>query len=317
LMQDEKVGSIRPTKSSVGKAFRIDDAQGRYIVYLKNTFPQELDLSGLRIVIDCAHGAAYKVAPTILEELGATVYTLGNRPDGRNINRECGALFPKSLQKGVKEYHAHVGIALDGDADRLLAVDELGDVIDGDVLLAILANDQLRQKNLNKNILVTTVMSNLALDIKFRELGASVIRTAVGDRYVVEEMRKHGYNFGGENSGHIVYSDHATTGDGMLAALKLLAILKREQTSLKEMQKTLILLPQVLLNVAVLEKRPLHELPRVQKAIHQVEKKLGRSGRVMVRYSGTESKVRILVEGPKTTDAQRLAEQIATTFKDS
>ena len=315
FMADEKVGKVRPTRGAVGKAFRIDDALGRYIVKLKSVLPPDLDFSGLRVVIDCANGAAYKVAPTILNELGATVHALGVAPDGRNINRKCGALHPQGVQALLKRTKAHVGLALDGDADRLIVVNEKGDVVDGDSLLAIGAWDMLRAGTLRNNTVVTTVMSNLALDRQVKSMGGKLIRTKVGDRYVVEEMRKRDVCFGGEQSGHLVYLDHCTTGDGMLAALKLLSIMQREQAPLSQLGGLLTPYPQTLINVTVKTKAPLDTLPAVQKLIAQVEAKLGQDGRVMVRFSGTEPKVRVLVEGPDAASVKKWAESIAEALR--
>ena len=311
LLDDEKVGRVRPTKSAVGKAFRIDDAQGRYIGFLKSAFPSDLDLEGMKIVVDCANGAAYHVAPKVFEELGASVVRLGVQPDGRNINRKCGALHPEGVQAAVKKHKADLGVALDGDADRLIVVDEHGDVVDGDNLLAIGARGMLRDGSLAKKTVVATVMSNLALDRKVEEWGGKVVRTAVGDRYVVDCMRQKGYRFGGEQSGHMVYLDHSTTGDGMLAALKLLAVMRREKASISELRKLLPLYPQSLVNVKVREKKPLDQLPAVQKRISAIEKRLGRDGRVVVRFSGTEAKARVLVEGPVAKDVATFANEIA------
>jgi phosphoglucosamine mutase len=315
FMEDEKVGAIRPTKSNVGKAFRIDDAQGRYIAQLKSVFPNDLDLEGLTVVIDCAHGAAYKVAPTVLRELGATVHALGIEPDGRNINRKCGALHPEGVQAAIKRYNADVGLALDGDADRLIVVDEQGGVVDGDIVLAIGAADLLRRGGLEKKTVVATIMSNLALDKCVATLGGKVVRTQVGDRYVVEAMRKQGLNFGGEQSGHIVYLDHATTGDGMVAALKLLAVMRREKQRLSALRSVLTPFPQALVNVVIKAKKPLSELPTVQKAIGRVEKALGGDGRVLVRFSGTEPKARVLVEGPQKKHVDAYAKDIAEELR--
>ncbi len=311
LMEDERVGRVRPMGSDVGKAFRIDDARGRYIIALKSVFPADLDLEGLRVVVDCAHGAAYRVAPTVLEELGAKVVALGVDPDGRNINHACGALAPAELCAAVRAQEAHLGIALDGDADRLVLVDETGEVVDGDALLAILAEDMLESGALHGQTLVTTVMSSLALDQKLAALGGRVVRTPVGDRYVVEVMRAQGYNLGGEQSGHLIYLDHATSGDGMLAALKLLAVLRRRGVGLSELKTTLKPLPQALVNVTVRERRPLEELAGVQSVISRCEAALGDAGRVLVRFSGTEAKARVLVEGPDGEAVQSYASAIA------
>jgi phosphoglucosamine mutase len=315
LMEDERVGKVRPTKGAVGKAQRIDDALGRYIVSLKDVLPHDLDLSGLKIVVDCANGAAYKVAPLVLNELGATVYPLGISPDGRNINRRCGALYPAQLQKAVVQKGAHIGLALDGDADRLIVVDDRGEVVDGDCLLAIGAWDMLQRKVLPKKTVVATIMSNLALDHKIAELGGKVVRANVGDRYVVSQMRQHGYRFGGEQSGHLVYLDHSTTGDGMLAALKLLTVLRREGRPMSELKKLLVPYPQALINVEVKRKEPLESLPAVQKEMRAVERELGQDGRLMVRFSGTEPKVRVLVEGPNAKTVNALAKRVAQALK--
>jgi len=278
---------------------------------LKSVFPGDLDLSGTRIVVDCANGAAYRAAPTVLEELGATVHALAVEPDGRNINHGCGALAPENLCAAVKEHGAHLGIALDGDADRLVIVDETGEVVDGDAVLAIAGEDLLRQGALQQRTMVATVMSSLALDKKIEALGGRVVRAAVGDRYVVEEMRRSAYTFGGEQSGHLIYLDHATTGDGMLAALKLLAVLRRSGARMSELKKTLTPLPQALLSVPVRTRRPLEELAAVQAAIARCEQALGQDGRVLVRYSGTEAKARVLVEGPDRAQVDTYASQIA------
>jgi len=311
MMQDESVGRIRPTRTDVGKAFRIDDARGRYIVALKSVFPDDLTLEGVTIAIDCAHGAAYRVAPTVLEELGATVHAIGTAPNGRNINDGCGALYPAHVGEVVRQTGAYIGLALDGDADRLVVVDENGQPVHGDILLAIAAKALLERDALQKKTLVTTVMSNLALDHKLASLGGEVIRTQVGDRYVVEAMREGGYSFGGENSGHMIYLDHASTGDGMIAALRLLATLVRAQTKLSELRDVLTLYPQTLLGVTVKEKKPVDEIAAVRRSIEAAELGLGVDGRVMVRYSGTENKARILVEGPQEALVTKYAEQIA------
>ncbi len=311
ILQDEEVGKIRPVRDEIGKAFRIDDARGRYIVALKSVFPDDLDLSGMKIVVDCANGAAYKVAPTVLEELGATVIATGVSPDGRNINAGCGALYPEALGEHVRSEKADVGIALDGDADRLIVVDESGEPVDGDLVIALCARDLLRSGSLKGGALVATVMSNLALDGYMEKQGARVVRTQVGDRYVVEAMRQGGFVFGGEKSGHIVYLDHATTGDGMLAALKLLGVMRREKSKLSELKRIMTLYPQSLVNVVVRDKRPFEEVDPVRRAIERWESTLGKSGRVMVRYSGTEKKARVLVEGPDARQVESCAEEIA------
>lgn len=315
VMVDEDVGAIRPVKDQVGKAFRIDDALGRYIARLKQTFPSDLDLEGVKIVVDCANGAAYKVAPTVFRELGAEVIALGVSPDGRNINQDSGALYPAAVQSAVKEHGADIGITLDGDADRLVVVDELGEIVDGDNLLAIGGEALLKQGRLPKQTVVATVMSNLALDHRMREIGAKVVRAQVGDRYVVGEMREHGYSFGGEQSGHLVYLDHGTTGDGLLAALQLLAVVQREQVALSELRKTLVLYPQTLINVRVTTKPNLEGIDAVNSKVEAVRKEFGDKGRVMLRYSGTEPKARVLVEGPDEVAVERHAQEIAAAIQ--
>src|SRR5512138_3679650 len=254
LIDSGKIDSLRPIATEVGKAYRIDDAVGRYVVFLKSTFPKDMDLSGIKIVLDCANGAAYKVAPAVFEELGAEVITIGVKPTGTNINAGCGSLHPEVMCEAVKEHQADLGIALDGDADRVIFCDEFGNVVDGDQIMAICATEMLRQKRLKKNTLVATVMSNMGLDIALKRAGGKVIKTDVGDRYVVEEMRRGGYNLGGEQSGHMIFLDHNTTGDGTLTALQVLAIMRRTGKPLSELAQVMIPLPQVLVNVRVSEK---------------------------------------------------------------
>lgn len=315
LIFEKALDSLRPTATRVGKALRRDDARGRYIVFLKNTFPRELTLEGLRLVVDCANGAAYRVAPEVLEELGADVVRLGVEPNGTNINAKCGALHPEALQKAVLKHRAHLGIALDGDADRLIVVDEKGQIVDGDAIMAICVQEMVTRNALKKKTLVTTVMSNVGLERAVAEWGVKVVRTAVGDRAVVEEMRRHGYVFGGEQSGHLVFLDHATTGDGTLAALQVLALMVRSQKPVSALTTIFQPVPQVLLNVIVKEKRELSNLPEVMKSISQVEKKLGKEGRVLVRYSGTEPKARVLVEGVDAKKIRQYAEEIGDALK--
>ena len=301
----------RPARgAAIGGATRIDDAQGRYVVFCKNTFPDRLTLEGVRIVVDAAHGAAYKVAPTVFEELGATVYPLGVKPNGRNINR-TGALHPNVMAHEVLKRRAHLGIALDGDADRVIVVDEHGNVVDGDFVMALCATRMLAQHKLPKKTLVTTVMSNLGLERALLKAGGKMVRTPVGDRYVVERMRKGGFRFGGEQSGHLIFLDHATTGDGIVAALQVLAILVEEQRPLSELAQTVMTrVPQVLLNERFPHRLPLAKMPATQKAISATERGLKNSGRVVVRWSGTEPKLRVMVEGDDQVVIQRRAEDI-------
>jgi phosphoglucosamine mutase len=315
LIDSKKIDSLRPTATEVGKAFRIDDAAGRYIVFLKNSFPADLDLSGLKIVLDCANGAAYKVAPAVFEELGAEVIPLGVRPNGSNINAGCGSLHPEVISEAVKQHQAHIGIALDGDADRVIVCDEFGNEVNGDQIMAICATDMLARKTLKKKTLVATVMSNMGLDIALRKAGGKIIKTAVGDRYVVEEMRKGGYNLGGEQSGHLIFLDNNTTGDGVLAALQLLAVMRRREKPLSELAEVMIPLPQVLVNVRVRERKDIMTLPSVAKAIRDVEQKLGDEGRVLIRYSGTEPLLRIMLEGQDKYEITTWANEIGDLVK--
>ena len=310
LISSGEIDAIRPTATKIGRAERLDDARGRYIVFLKTAFPRELTLEGMTIVVDCANGAAYKTAPEVLRELGAKVITLGVEPDGRNINHKCGAMHPENLARAVVKHGAHVGIALDGDADRLIVVDEKGKVVDGDAIMAICTGELVARKELKKKTLVATVMSNIGLERAVARWGVKVARTRVGDRYVVEEMRKHGYNLGGEQSGHLLFLDHATTGDGTLAALQLLAVMCRQGKPLSELTTIFEPVPQTLLNVVVKQRRELGELPEVMKCIQGVEKRLGSDGRVLVRFSGTEPKARVLIEGLDAARNEQYAKEI-------
>jgi phosphoglucosamine mutase len=301
----------------IGQARRIDDVQGRYVVFLKKTFPRELSLEGVRVVLDCAHGAGYKVGPTVLEELGAEVLQLGVAPNGRNINDECGSLYPERAADKVREYRADVGIALDGDADRCVVVDERGQVVDGDALLALLGDDAAERGVLRGGKVVATVMSNLGLEHALARHGVGLLRTAVGDRYVVEAMRAGGYNVGGEQSGHIVLLDHNTTGDGLITALQVLAIMRRKQRRLSELVAGFVRFPQVLVNVRVTEKKPIDALPELAAAVRRIEAALGERGRVLIRYSGTEPKARVMVEGEDEVRVREFAQELATRLQRS
>ena len=314
LIATREIDHIRPTATRIGRSERLDDARGRYVVFLKNTFPRELTLEGLTIAIDCANGAAYRVAPTVLEELGARVIKLGVEPDGKNINHKCGALHPENLSRAVLKHRANVGIALDGDADRVIVVDERGQVVDGDAIMAICTGELVERRELAKKTLVSTVMSNIGLERAVERWGVKVKRTKVGDRYVVEEMRKNGYNLGGEQSGHLIFLEHATTGDGTLAALQLLAVLCRKEKPLSELTRIFEPVPQTLVNVPVNQRRELSDLPEVMKAIRAAEAKLGKEGRVLVRFSGTEPKVRILIEGPDRSRNEQHAKEIGAAL---
>ncbi len=312
LIFSEELSRSLVTANKVGKAFRIDDAVGRYIVFLKNTFPPDLTLDGLRIVLDCANGATYKVAPTVFEELGAEVILLGNKPNGENINRHCGALYPGLTSAMVRKKKADLGISFDGDGDRVIFVDENGEIVDGDQVMAICASRMFKERRLRKNTLVTTVMSNMGLEVAMRGMGIRVLRTQVGDRYVVEEMVKRGCNFGGEQSGHLIFLDHNPTGDGILSALQLLAIMQREEKSLSDLSDIMERFPQKLINIRVKEKKRLEECPTVLQQIRKVEKKLGDKGRLLVRFSGTEPLIRVMVEGRPHLDVKALAQRIAS-----
>jgi len=311
LIASGALASLRAPAEQVGRAQRIEDAAGRYVVFLKKTFPREQTLEGLRIVLDCAHGAAYKVGPTVFSELDAEVFPIGVTPNGRNINDDCGAVAPETVQRKVKELRADVGIALDGDADRCLLVDEKGNLVDGDAVLALAARDMVERGTLKGNAVVATVMSNLGLERAVEKLGLGLVRTAVGDRYVVEEMRSGGYNLGGEQSGHVVFLDHNTTGDGLVTALQTLAYMRRKEKPLSQLVADIERFPQVLVNVRIAEKRPLETLPGLQAAVQKVEKAMDGRGRVLIRYSGTEPKARVMVEGDDEARVREYAEAIA------
>ncbi len=297
LIGTAELDRVRPTKEAIGSAKRIDDAIGRYIVFIKDTFPQEHNLEGVRIVLDCANGAAYKVGPIVFQELGAEVFPLHCRPNGRNINEQCGAVYPASMARAVHEHRAEIGIALDGDADRVILSDEKGEIVDGDQVLAICALQMLKEGTLKKNTVVVTPMSNMGVLVALKAAGGKIVEAKVGDRYIVETMRKHGYNLGGEQSGHVVFLDHNTTGDGMMAALKVLSIMRKTGKSLSELKRQIQLYPQVLESVVVREKEDFKKYPRIMEAISKVESALGDKGRVVVRYSGTEPLARVMVEG--------------------
>jgi phosphoglucosamine mutase len=315
LIFSGEMDALRPTAAEVGKAFRIDDARGRYIVFLKAAFPKEMDLEGMKIVMDCANGASYKLAPLVLEELGAEVVPLGEEPDGENINLGCGSMHPDLMARIVKQEGADLGVALDGDGDRAIFCDEKGRVLDGDHVMALAAMDLDEQGRLNHRVLVATVMSNLGLEVTLRRHGVSMIRTVVGDRYVVEEMRRGGYNLGGEQSGHIVFLDHNTTGDGMITALQVLSLMRRKERPLSELATVMECYPQVLRNVQVRAKVALEEMPGLRKQIEAAEKQLGTTGRLLVRYSGTEPLLRVMVEGEDESVIRTIALELEETIK--
>lgn len=311
LMDSPDLLGMRARPEDVGYTRRIEHARGRYVVHCKGTFPPTMTLDGLTIVVDAAHGAGYRVAPAVFTELGANVITLHNEPNGRNINDHAGATAPEAMCAKVKEVGAHVGVALDGDADRLVLCDHHGNVVDGDAVMALCATRMIKSGELAKNTLVTTVMSNIGLERCIEEAGGTLLRTSVGDRYVVEAMKNGGYNFGGEQSGHLVFLEYMTTGDGLIAALRVLAIMVEEGKPLAELTNVMTRTPQVLVNTKVDKKVPLDELPTVQAMIAKVEADLGDDGRVLVRYSGTENKARVMIEGPDQDSIKTRAEEIA------
>jgi phosphoglucosamine mutase len=301
----------RPTGNHIGRAKRVDDAGGRYVVYVKSVLPNTSTLDGLKIVVDCAHGAGYKVAPDALRELGAEVITLNDKPNGLNINLDAGSLHPAGAAACVKENGAHLGIALDGDADRVVLIDELGEVVSGDALIALTADYLHQEGRLAQNTVVVTDMSNFGLDRCLNERGIQVERTQVGDRYVVERMREKSLNFGGEESGHLIWFDHGTTGDGLAAALLVISLMQRQQKPLSVLKQIIKPVPRAVRNFAVLERVPLNDLPKLQASMQRVEQELAGEGRLFMRYSGTEKKARILVEGPSQAKIDAMADELA------
>ena len=310
LVLNDKTQWDYPLAEDVGRAHRINDATGRYIVYLKNSFSPKLTLDGMKIVLDCANGAAYGVAPKVLEELGAEVIPVGVSPDGLNINLKCGSLYPEVIARMTAEEGADMGIALDGDADRLIVCDEKGCILDGDQIMALCALELMEKDRLPGNTLVATVMSNMALELFMKDNGGRLLRTDVGDRYVVEAMRREGCMLGGEQSGHLIFMEHSTTGDGLLAALQLLRIMRERERPLSELAGLLEPFPQVLRNVHVKRKIPFDQAPEVQEAVRKVEAALKGKGRVLLRYSGTEAVCRVMVEGPDAAEVELYTEDI-------
>jgi phosphoglucosamine mutase len=309
---DSDVSKRLAKSADLGRAKRIDGVQDRYIEFAKRTLPRDLSLDGLRVVVDCAHGAAYKVAPDALWELGAEVIPLGVEPDGYNINKECGSTETAAIASKVREMRADLGIALDGDADRMVLIDERGHVIDGDQLLAVIAESWKDDGRLSKPGIVATVMSNLGLERHLKTRGIALIRTPVGDRYVLEQMRENGFNVGGEQSGHIILSDYATTGDGLVAALQVLAVVKKQNRPVSEVCHRFEPLPQVLKNVRYKKGKPLEDA-KVKSAITSAEKRLNGNGRLVIRPSGTEPVIRVMGEG----DDQVLVEEVVDGIVDA
>ena len=315
LVLSHTLNGERPTAESIGKVVRIDDALGRYQAFVKNAFPRHLTLDGMKVVIDCANGAAYTIAPAVLAELGAEVIPIGTAPNGTNINLDYGALYPQRVQHLVREHRAQVGITLDGDADRAILVDETGAIVDGDAMLAIAAQEHLQKGGLPYKTVVATVMSNLGLEIALRQMGGKLVRTPVGDRYVVEEMRRGGYRIGGEQSGHIIFLDMNTTGDGIVTFLSLLAILVQRQQPLSELHQLVRRYPQTLINVRVRERPDLRTVGPVSQVIQHVTDKLGENGRLLVRYSGTEPLLRVMVEGEDESLVRAYGEEVADAVR--
>ena len=315
LITSGHIRDIRPTAEDIGKARRIEDAMGRYIVFCKNTFPEDLSLEGLKLVIDCAHGATYKVAPIVFTELGAEVTTLNCEPNGLNINANCGSQHVEALVRKVRETGADAGLAFDGDGDRVIAVDEKGEELTGDHILAICAKRYKEMGLLRNDILVTTVMANFGFLAALKRMGLRHDIAQVGDRYVLENMKKHGAVLGGESSGHIIFLNHHTTGDGIISALQLLAALQASGKPMSELRRIMTLAPQKMINVTVSRKPPLEEIREVQDAIKAAEERLGDEGRVLVRYSGTQSMCRVMVEGPTEALTAELTGSIAAVVK--
>ncbi|MGC4097177.1 MAG: phosphoglucosamine mutase [Nitrospira sp.] len=311
LIISDEIKHLRPTADAIGKAYRIGDAEGRYIEFVKRSVPRHLDFQGIKLVVDCANGAAYKVAPAVLRELGADIEVIANTPDGMNINDHCGAVHPERLQEAVRRHGAHIGIALDGDADRAIFVCEQGHIVDGDHVMAALGLDLHGQGRLASQTVVGTVMSNFGLELAMKKAGIQLMRTPVGDRYLLERMLADGYNFGGEQSGHFIFLDHNTTGDGLISALQILSLMKRTGKPLSELAKAMTAVPQILLNVKVKHKPDLNQIPDIQQAIKTAEATLNGTGRVLVRYSGTEALLRIMVEGERDTTIREVADQLA------
>lgn len=311
LLEGREIDAAGVMGERIGDAVRVEDARGRYVVFAKSTFPARLTLDGVRVVIDAAHGAAYRAAPTVFEELGAEVISLGVSPDGTNINAAAGALHPEQMAREVVETNAAFGIALDGDADRVIIADEKGNVVDGDAIMAMCGARLLKQGRLPHGTVVATVMSNLGLERAMKAVGGSVVRTSVGDRYVVEAMRKGGFTFGGEQSGHLIFLDHATTGDGIVAALQVAAMMMEERRPLSELAKgALERVPQVLQNATFKLRVPITAMATMQIAVAAFERELGERGRVLVRWSGTEPKLRVMVEGEDESRIKSIAQSI-------
>ncbi len=310
-----EIDSVRPTAGKIGRAARIDDALGRYVEFAKASFPRKMSLEKMRVAVDVANGAAYKSTPCILRELGADVFVSHDQPNGTNINHGCGSTHPEEIQNAVKRAGASVGITHDGDADRVLLCDENGEIVDGDEILAIAAVDLLKSGQLRDKTLVATVMSNFGLDEALSSHGGKVVRTKVGDRYVIEEMMKQDLNLGGEQSGHMIFRDFTTTGDGIISALQILRIMHETGKPLSELKSCLKKYPQAQRNLIVAKKPPLTELSTVMKLVNETEQELSGKGRVLLRYSGTEPKIRLLIEGRELAAIHKQADRIADAIQ--
>jgi phosphoglucosamine mutase len=309
--------TLHPSPSELGKAYRMEDARGRYIVFLKHAFPKEYSLEGMRIVLDCSNGATYRVAPETFIELGAEVTLLSAEPNGRNINLDCGSQHTEALSEAVRETKADVGFAFDGDGDRMIAVDDTGAVLTGDRIIAVCAASMKKEGVLTNNLVVRTVMSNIGLGLAFETLGIDSVMTAVGDRCVIEEMQARGASLGGEDSGHLIFLQHHTTGDGIITALRLAAAMKKEGKPLSELAKIMKVFPQMLINIDVASRPEIETVPEIMTAIREVERRLGSQGRVLVRYSGTQNMCRVMVEGPSPEMTTNCCREIALAVEKS
>ena len=313
VFDEAEIGKNRARPDDIGKATRIDDALGRYLVFLKSCLPRSVAFDGLKIAVDCANGAAYKVGPEALEELGAEVVAIGVDPDGKNINLDCGAMHLEAIRETVLREHCNVGIALDGDGDRVMLIDERGEVWDGDDVMALLGRKLAAEGRLHGNAVVATVMSNFGLELALRDAGVRLIRTEVGDPAVAREMRLNSYNLGGEQSGHVIFMDHSTTGDGIITALMMLTLMVETQKPLSAL-RAMHRVPQVMENVRVVKRVPWTEMPDVQRLIAAAEKRLGTNGRLLVRYSGTEMLARVMIEGEDPAEIGALAREIGSAI---
>jgi phosphoglucosamine mutase len=316
LVKDDSLERHRAKGEDVGKAFRLDDATGRYIEYIKSTLKKGVSLEGMKVVVDCANGSAYKTTPWLLRELGAEVVSINDSPNGTNINEGCGSLHTDGMIQKVLETKADIGIAHDGDADRVLMCDEKGKIVDGDQIMGMCALEMHADGLLKKNTVVSTVMSNIGLELFLNKNGIAMIRTKVGDRYVVEKMQRDDYNFGGEQSGHIIFLDHNTTGDGPITAMQVLNLMKAKGMPLSKLASKIELFPQVLINVEVEKRQDIRAIPEIEKAVKDAEEKLCGKGRVLVRPSGTEPKIRVMLEGEDLKVINKLGKDIAKVIKE-